>query len=152
MLPYRLLADAVLLLHAGVVAFVIGGLLLVVAGNALRWRWVNNGWFRLAHVAAIGVVVVQAWLGKVCPLTTLESWLRAKAGFAPYRQSFIEHRFVRLQHRHAHRLLRRLDRSPECRAGEQDRVRAAALAIACERDKAVDDRRRDTAGRREVGR
>jgi polyferredoxin len=96
MLPYRLLADAVLLLHAGVVAFVIGGLLLVVAGNALRWRWVNNGWFRLAHVAAIGVVVVQAWLGKVCPLTTLESWLRAKAGFAPYRQSFIEHWVQRL--------------------------------------------------------
>lgn len=91
MLLSRLLADAVLLVHFGVVVFVVGGLLLVVAGNLLRWPWVNNGWFRVAHVLAIGFVVVQAWLGKVCPLTTLESWLRAKAGMAAYRQSFIEH-------------------------------------------------------------
>src|SRR5215470_10907039 len=91
MLPYRLLADCVLMLHFGVVVFVIGGLLVVVVGNLQRWPWVNNGWFRLAHVAAIALVVVQAWLGKVCPLTTLESWLRAKAGFAPYRASFVEH-------------------------------------------------------------
>jgi hypothetical protein len=87
----RLLADAVLLVHFGVVVFVVGGLLFVVAGNLLRWRWVNNGWFRLAHVLAIAVVVAQAWLGKVCPLTALESWLRARAGLAGYRRSFIEH-------------------------------------------------------------
>jgi len=96
MLPYRTLADAVLVLHFGIVVFVVGGLLLVVAGNLLRWRWVNNGWFRLAHVAAIAVVVVQAWLGQVCPLTALESWLRAKAGAPIYRQSFIEHWVQRL--------------------------------------------------------
>ena len=90
-LPYRYLADAVLLVHFGVVAFVVGGLLIVVAGNLLRWPWVNNAWFRAAHVLAIGFVVVQAWLGKVCPLTALESWLRAKAGVATYRQSFIEY-------------------------------------------------------------
>jgi polyferredoxin len=87
----RLLADAVLLVHFGIVVFVVGGLLLVVAGNLLRWPWVNNGWFRLAHVLAIGYVVVQAWLGQVCPLTSLESWLRARAGLATYRRSFIEH-------------------------------------------------------------
>lgn len=96
MLPYRLFADAVLLVHFAIVVFVVGGLVLVVAGNLLRWRWVNDGWFRLAHVLAIGFVVVQAWLGKVCPLTTLESWLRAKGGAAGYRQSFIEHWVQRL--------------------------------------------------------
>lgn len=90
-LPYRLLADAVLLLHFGVVVFVIGGLVLVVAGNLARWPWVNRLWFRLAHVAAIAVVVVQAWLGHLCPLTTLESWLRVQAGSPPYANSFIEH-------------------------------------------------------------
>ena len=95
-LPYRLFADVVLLMHFGIVVFVVGGLVLVVAGNLLRWPWVNQGWFRLAHVLAIGLVVVQAWLGKVCPLTTLESWLRAKAGAAAYRQSFIEHWVQRL--------------------------------------------------------
>lgn len=91
MLPYRLLADAVLLLHFGIVLFVVGGLLAVLAGNLLRWPWVNNAWFRLAHVAAIAVVVVQAWLGQVCPLTTLETWLRVKGGAFGYHQSFIQY-------------------------------------------------------------
>ncbi len=90
-LPYQLLADAVLLLHFGVVLFVIGGLVLVVVGNLRGWQWVNSLWFRLAHVLAIGIVVVQAWLGDVCPLTTLESWLRVKAGSPSYSKSFIEH-------------------------------------------------------------
>jgi polyferredoxin len=42
-------------------------------------------------VLAIGIVVVQAWLGKLCPLTILESWLRAQGGQASYTASFIEH-------------------------------------------------------------
>lgn len=96
MLLNRLLADAVLLVHFGIVVFVVGGLLLVVAGNLLRWPWVNNGWFRLAHVSAIAYVVVQAWLGRACPLTSLELWLRARAGQATYRRSFIEHWVQRL--------------------------------------------------------
>ena len=91
-MPYQLLADAVLLAHFAVVLFVIGGLVAVVAGNLSgRWLWVNRPGFRLAHVAAVGVVVAQAWLGQVCPLTTLESWLRVRAGTVPYSKSFIEH-------------------------------------------------------------
>lgn len=91
LLTYALLADAVLVLHFGVVVFVIGGLVCVVVGNTLHWRWVNRLWFRLAHLAAIGVVVAQSWLGQLCPLTTLESWLRRQSGQAGYRASFIEH-------------------------------------------------------------
>ena len=79
-----LLADAVLLAHLAIVLFNVGGLLLILAGNRLGWRWVNRWWFRAAHLAAIAVVVGQAWLGITCPLTTLESWLRALAGSAPY--------------------------------------------------------------------
>jgi hypothetical protein len=93
---YQWLADAVLVLHFAIVVFVVGGLVLVVLGNALSWRWVNDWWFRLAHVAAIGIVVLQAWLGRVCPLTTLESWLRVQAGSPSYRQSFTEHWVHRL--------------------------------------------------------
>ena len=93
---YQFLADAVLVLHFAIVTFVVGGLVLVVAGNLLRWRWVNGLWFRLAHLAAIGVVVAQAWLGKVCPLTILESWLRVQAGSGSYDKSFIEHWVQRL--------------------------------------------------------
>ena len=90
-LPYLLLADAVLALHFILVAFVVGGLMLILVGNLRGWRWVNGWWFRLAHLAAIGVVVAQAWLGATCPLTTLEMWLRAQAGADTYRGSFIAH-------------------------------------------------------------
>lgn len=95
-MPYRLLADLVLATHFAVVSFVVGGLVLVVVGNRCGWPWVNRWWFRLAHLAAIAIVVAQAWLGVVCPLTTLESALRVKAGGAGYETSFIEHWLTRL--------------------------------------------------------
>jgi hypothetical protein len=95
-MPYQLLADLVLATHFAVVLFVVGGLVGVVAGNFFGWRFVNAWWFRVAHLAAIAVVVAQAWLGIVCPLTTLESWLRTQAGEAAYETSFIEHWLTRL--------------------------------------------------------
>jgi hypothetical protein len=88
---YQLLANIVLAVHVGLVAFVVPGLLMIVAGNLRGWRWVNNLWFRLAHLATILVVVAQAWLGIICPLTTLEMWLRRQGGAATYTGSFIEY-------------------------------------------------------------
>lgn len=88
---YQILADITLTLHVAVVLFVVGGLLVVVGGNLAGWAWVNSPLFRLAHLAAICTVVAQSWLGMVCPLTTLESWLRAQAGGVAYQTSFIEH-------------------------------------------------------------
>lgn len=90
-LPYQLLANTVLVLHVAIVLFVVGGLVLVVVGNRCSWRWVNSIWFRLAHLATIAVVVAGAWFGFVCPLTTLENWLRTKAQTTPYAGSFIEY-------------------------------------------------------------
>jgi hypothetical protein len=90
-MPYQLLADAVLVLHVALVLFVVGGLVLVVVGNLRAWPWVNSPGFRLAHLATIAVVAAQAWLGFVCPLTTLEMWLRARAKAGTYDGSFIEH-------------------------------------------------------------
>jgi hypothetical protein len=95
-MPYQLLADAALVLHFGVVLFIVGGLVVIVAGNLLRWGWVNQLWFRLAHLAAILVVVLQAWLGQYCPLTTVESWLRVQAGSGAYESSFVEYWLQRL--------------------------------------------------------
>ena len=88
---YQTLADLVLLLHAAIVVFVVGGLLLVLAGNAAGWNWVNGRLFRLAHLAAIAVVILQAWLGVTCPLTTLESWLRVQTGTSAYTHGFVQH-------------------------------------------------------------
>lgn len=90
-MPYELLADAVLLLHFGIVVFIVAGLPVIWIGNALDWGWVNSWWFRLAHLVAIAIVVAQAWLGVVCPLTTLESWLRVQAGGTGYGGSFVAH-------------------------------------------------------------
>lgn len=88
---YQLLADLVLMLHVSLVLFVVGGLVLIVLGNLRGWPWVNAWWFRLAHIATIGVVVAEAWWGIVCPLTTLEMWLREQARDSTYSGSFIEH-------------------------------------------------------------
>lgn len=95
-MPYQALADAILVLHFLVVAFVVLGLPAILVGNWRGWPWVNQLGWRLAHLAAIGVVVVQAWLGQYCALTIWESQLRLLAGQAVYQQSFIQHWVQRL--------------------------------------------------------
>lgn len=91
-----LLADAVLLLHAALVAFVVLGLPLVGLGNARGWSWVNSRWLRGLHLLTIAVVVGESWLGIECPLTTLEAWLRLQAGQDTHGQGFIAHWVGRL--------------------------------------------------------
>ena len=88
---YSHVADMVLLLHFAIVLFVVGGLLLIVVGNWFAWSWVNRWWFRALHLFAISVVVLESWLGIQCPLTTLENWLRMRAGLSAYQGSFIQH-------------------------------------------------------------
>lgn len=84
-------ADATLFLHILVVCFVVLGLVVIFAGKICDWGWVRNPWFRVAHLLAITVVVLQSWLGIVCPLTTLEMWFREQAGQTAYSGSFISH-------------------------------------------------------------
>jgi len=87
---YQYLADFVLLVHFSFVAFVVLGFLAVIAGRWLNWPWIYSLKIRLLHLMAIGVVVVQAWLGQLCPLTQWENALRVRAGQAPYEQSFVQ--------------------------------------------------------------
>ncbi|REJ69011.1 MAG: DUF2784 domain-containing protein [Planctomycetota bacterium] len=89
MLIYRILADAVVVIHVAFVLFVVCGLLLILVGGLCGWNWVRNTRLRLAHLLAITVVVVQAWLGVICPLTILENRLRQWGGSEPYPGSFI---------------------------------------------------------------
>jgi hypothetical protein len=86
---YLGLANAVLVLHVAIVLFIIGGLVLTLAGAALKWVWVRNFYFRVLHLGGIAYVAMEAWLGIVCPLTTLELWLREGAGQAVYDGDFI---------------------------------------------------------------
>ena len=94
---YLGLADFVLVVHASFVAFVAVGLLLIWIGHWCHWTFVRNLWFRLAHLAAIGVVAAEAMLGFICPLTTWENQLRILAGGGQrYEGSFIQHWLHRL--------------------------------------------------------
>lgn len=88
-LLYRLLADVTVVLHFAYVAFVLLGWLAIAMGGWLRWRWVQNRAFRSLHLAMIGVVVAEAWLGITCPLTVWEQQLRAAAGEETYRGGFL---------------------------------------------------------------
>ena len=90
------LADLVLLLHVLVVLFIVGSLFLIALGGMRGWHWVRNPWFRWTHLLAIGLVAAQAWLGRVCPLTSVEMALRAAAGERTYAGSFIAHWLGRL--------------------------------------------------------
>jgi hypothetical protein len=92
----QLAADLVLVVHASFVAFVVFGLVLIIVGKVLAWSWVRNRRFRVVHLACIGIVVAQSWLGVICPLTTLEMTLRRRVGAPAYEGSFISHWFGEL--------------------------------------------------------
>ncbi len=78
---YSLLADLVVLVHALFVLFVVLGGILVLRNRRIAWIHVP--------VAVWGVAI--EYLGWICPLTPLETWLRGRAGMAQYTGGFIEH-------------------------------------------------------------
>jgi hypothetical protein len=77
---HALLADAIVLLHLAYVLFTVGGEAAVVVGGLLRWRWVRNLWFRVAHLLSVVVVAIEAVVGVLCPLTRWEYNFRRLAG------------------------------------------------------------------------
>jgi Protein of Unknown function (DUF2784) len=87
------LADAVLVLHAALVLFIVGGLAAIWLGAQLHWRWVHGRVFRSVHLLAIVVVAALALLGIACPLTVLEDTLRHNQGAT---QGFVQRWVARL--------------------------------------------------------
>lgn len=80
-MPFRLFADATVLLHAAFVAFVVLGGLLVLKRPRLAW----------VHLPAAAWGAWVEFAGIACPLTPLENWFRARGGQAAYTSDFIEH-------------------------------------------------------------
>ncbi len=89
--PWSLLADLVLVIHALFVGFVVIGQVLILVGLWRGWRWVRSRILRSLHLLAIGVVVLQAWAGVLCPLTVIENALRVRAGESSYAGAFIRY-------------------------------------------------------------
>lgn len=77
---YRIAADLVLVTHF---AFII----LVVAGALLAFRY---PWFAWIHIPAASWGAFVELTGRICPLTTLENFLRTRAGQEGYANSFVE--------------------------------------------------------------
>jgi hypothetical protein len=83
---YRMLADVVVLLHAGFILFVVLGALAVARHRALL----------PLHLAAAAWGVAIEAAGSPCPLTYVEIRLRLLAGEAGYGGGFVEHYLVSL--------------------------------------------------------
>ena len=88
---YSVLADMILVIHFAFVVFVVFGFVLILLGLLAGWSWVRNRKFRITHLVAIGIVVLQAWFGQLCPLTVWENELRRLAGQSGYTETFVEH-------------------------------------------------------------
>ena len=73
------LAAAILGIHLAIVAFNVGGLILVPLGKWAGWRFVSGFWWRLAHLGSLAVVALQAILGQACFLTVWQAALEARA-------------------------------------------------------------------------
>src|SRR5690242_18939795 len=86
---YVTLADRLSMQRTECIAFVGGGLTLMVIGAFRRWRWTHFFWLRTAHFAAIGFVCVNEVLGLACPLTELENRFRFVRGESRYSKDFV---------------------------------------------------------------
>jgi hypothetical protein len=78
--PYRLFADATVVLHLGFVLF-------VVLGGVLVLRWPRLAWVHLPAAAWGAWIEFAGW---TCPLTPLENWLRRQGGDEAYAGSFVD--------------------------------------------------------------
>ncbi|HEY8538055.1 MAG TPA: DUF2784 domain-containing protein [Steroidobacteraceae bacterium] len=80
-MTYRLLADAVAVLHFAFILFVVLGGLAVL-------RWPRLAWLHIPAAAWGALIEFGGW---ICPLTPLENMLRERAGEAGYSGGFIDH-------------------------------------------------------------
>lgn len=78
---YSIAADFFLVFHFLFIVFVLTGGLFT-----LRFRWAPA-----IHIPAAAWGAFVEITGRLCPLTTIEVWLRRAAGDSGYSESFIEH-------------------------------------------------------------
>jgi hypothetical protein len=78
---WRILADAVLVVHLAFILFVVLGGLPVL-------RWPRLAWI---HVPVVMWGAAIEFFGWICPLTPLEKWLRVLGGESGYPGGFIAH-------------------------------------------------------------
>jgi Protein of Unknown function (DUF2784) len=80
-MSFRVLADAVVVVHLGFILFVVLGPLL-----ARCWPLLLR-----VHLPALAWAAVSVTVGAPCPLTPLENGLRRLAGEGGYAGGFVDH-------------------------------------------------------------
>ena len=71
-----ILSEIVLLFHFSIFLFIIISFILIPLGYQKKWKWVKNKYYRLIHLVLMGIIFIETILGFMCPLTTLENFLR----------------------------------------------------------------------------
>ena len=76
----HLLANLVAVVHIGYFLFIVLGTLAILCGPRLGWMWVRNLPFRLLHIAAVYVVLIEEVFRIDCPLSVVQWGLRSAGG------------------------------------------------------------------------
>ena len=71
-----LAANLVAVIHIGYFLFIVGGIVAIVASVRRPIPWARNLWFRIAHIAAIYIVLFEELTGFPCPLNVLQWTIR----------------------------------------------------------------------------
>jgi hypothetical protein len=84
------MAEAVLVVHVGVILFNVFGLIAIPIGGWRGWGFVRIFWWRALHLGILGLVALQAVLQRACVLTIWQSDLVRRAGEAAPDTPLIE--------------------------------------------------------------
>ena len=82
-----MIADALLIVHFSLAAFISLGIFIIPIGYMLGWNWLKNRNLRFLHLSLVGVITVETIVGLTCPLTVLENMFRD----VDYSKSFMAH-------------------------------------------------------------
>src|SRR3954452_23439148 len=80
-MPWRVLADVVLVIHGTLLVF-------FVIGPFLAWRWPKLIWVHLG-IVVWNLVIVLVDFG--CPVTATEKFFRREGGESVYTSGYIQH-------------------------------------------------------------
>jgi len=77
------LADAVLIVHLGIILFNVLGMIVIPLGAWQGWTFVRGFGWRALHLGILAAVAVQALFGRICFLTIWHDDLVRLAGGRP---------------------------------------------------------------------
>ena len=83
------IAEAILWFHLVVIAFNVFGLVAIPLGAWSGWKFVRVFWWLALHLGLLGIVALQAVLGRACFLTIWESDFLRRAGEAASNEPLI---------------------------------------------------------------